>query len=164
MTHAKPGNYEVSSIRILKIGSCPSLSNKSTLIYHIDCNAESEILFRVTANTGGGFFNDEWVSFNAIQGAFDLQPKDKPIGSLMLFPLFQGKSLNSPSFLLAVIKAEGLVKPVGDKKRGYERIDSAEFMAEIEKLIQSKVDLKIDDAKPAASRKKSAAKNQISPS
>ena len=161
MTPAKPGNYEVSSIRILKIGSCPSLSGKSTLTYHIGCNDESEILFRVTANTGGGFFNDEWVSFNTIQGAFDTQPKDKPIVSLMLNPLFHGRSLNSPAFLLAVIKAEGLVKPLGDKKRGYERIDSAEFMAEIGKLIQSKVDLKIDDAKPAVSRKKSVSKPNL---
>ena len=96
MKHAKPGTDEVSSIRILKMGSCPSLSCKSTLTYHIGCNGESEILFRVVANTGGGFFNDEWVSFNAIQGAFDKQPKDKPIAALMLQPLFQGRSMNSP--------------------------------------------------------------------
>ena len=153
-----------SSIRILKAATCLSLSGKSTLTYHIGGNSESDILLRVVANTGGGFFNNEWVSFNAIQGVFDKQPQDKPIVSLMLLPLFQGRSMNSPAFLLAAIKAKGLVKPLGDKKRGYERVDSTEFMAEIQKLIQSKVDLKTDDAKPAVSGKKSTAKNQISPS
>ena len=144
MKHAKTVSNEDSSICILKMDSCPSLSGKSTLTYHIGCNAESEILFRVVANTGGGFFNDEWVSFNAIQGVFDKQPKDKPIAALMLQPLFQGRSMNSPAFLLAAIKAEGLVKPLGDKKRGYERIDSAEFMAEVRKLVSSSIDLRVD--------------------
>jgi hypothetical protein len=167
MKHAKSGTTEVYPVRILKTGTCPSLSGKSTLTYHIGSNAESEILFRVTANTGGGFFNDEWVSFTAIQGVFDQQPKDKPIVSLMLYPLFQGRSMNSPAFLLAVLKAEGLVKPLGDKKRGYERVDSAEF----KKLVSSAVDLAVDAeqaaesaSQQAKSGKKSASKAAVAAS
>lgn len=132
-------------IRFLKTGSCPSLSGKSILTYQIGCNAESSIQFQVVANTGGGFFSDEWVAFDAIQQAFDRQPKDKPIVSHILYPLFQGRSLNTPAFLLAVLKAEGLVKPLGDKKRGYERVDPAEFIAEIKKLINATVDLKVEE-------------------
>jgi hypothetical protein len=39
------------------------------------------------------------------------------------------------------------VKPLGDKKRGYERIDPAEFMAEIKKLMNSSIDLKVEEGK-----------------
>lgn len=134
-------------IRFLKTGSCPSLSGKSTLTYQIGCNAESSIQFQVAANTGGGFFSDEWVEFDAIQQAFDKLPKDKPIVSHILYPLFHGRSLNTPAFLLAVLKAEGLVRPLGDKKRGYERVDPGEFMAEIKKLINTTVDLKAEESK-----------------
>ena len=40
----------VPPIRILKISTCPSLSGQSTLTYHIGCNAQSGILFRITLN------------------------------------------------------------------------------------------------------------------
>mgnify|MGYP003385807079 CR=1 FL=1 len=147
------------SIRINKEATCPSLSGKSTLTYHIGCNSESDILLRVFANTGGGFFSKEWVSLNTIFQAFDKKAADKPIVSLLLYPLFQGKSLNTPAFLLAVLKQEGLVIPLEDHPKHYERIPSDAFMAEIEKLIQSKVDLKTDEAKPVVPAKKSASKN-----
>lgn len=148
-----------SSIRILKAANCPSLSGKSTLTYHIGCNAQSDILLRVVDNTGGGFFSKEWIALNTIFQAFDKKAADKPIISLLLYPLFQGKSLNTPAFLLAVLKQEGLVNPVKDNPKHYERIPSEAFMAEIGKLIESKVDLKIDDEKPAVSSKKSTSKN-----
>lgn len=147
------------SIRILKVATCPSLSGKSTLTYHIGCNSESDIQFRIVNNTGGGFFSKEWLSLNTIFQTFDKKAVDKPIISLLLYPLFQGKSLNTPAFLLAVLKQEGLVSPVEDHPKHYERLPSEAFMAEIEKLIQSKVDLKTDDAKPAISTKKSTSKN-----
>ena len=112
-----------------------------------------------TPGTGGGFFSKEWISLNTIFEAFDKKAVDKPIISLLLYPLFQGKSLNTPAFLLAVLKQEGLVSPLEDNPKHYERLPSEAFMAEIGKLIQSTVDLKIDDAKPAVSTKKSASKN-----
>jgi len=155
MKHVTPD----SSIRILKAANCPSISGKSTLTYHIGCNAESDILLRVVDNTGGGFFSKEWVSLNAIFQAFDGKAVDKPIISLLLYPLFQGKSLNTPAFLLAVLKQEGLVSPLEDHPKHYERLSSEAFMAEIGKLIQSKVDLKNDDANPVVTAKKSASKN-----
>ncbi len=148
------------SIRILKVATCPSLSGKSTLTYHIGCNSESDIQFRIVNNTGGGFFSKEWVSLNAIFQAFDKKVADKPIVSLLLYPLFQGKSLNTPAFLLAVLKQEGLVSPVEDNPKHYERLPLDAFMIEIGKLIQSKVDLKIDAIKQSTvSIKKSKAKS-----
>ena len=148
-----------TNIRILKVGSCLSLSGKSTLTYHIGGNTESEIQFRIIANTGGGFFSNEWISLNAIFQAFEKKAVDKPILSLLLYSLFQGKSLNTPAFLLAVLKEEGIVNQLEDHPKHYEQLPSDTFMAEIEKLIQSKIDLKIDDSKKTAPIKKSASKS-----
>ncbi len=72
-------NVPNPEIRILKKGSCPSLTGKSTLTYQIGCTAESDIQFRVSDNTGGGFFSDEWVAFDTIEEVFDKQPKGRPI-------------------------------------------------------------------------------------
>lgn len=133
------------AVRVLKEGTCRSLSGKSTLTYHVGCTAASDAHFRVAANTGGGFFSDEWVALSAVQEAFDRQPKGKPIVSLMLYSLFQGRSLNTPAFLLAVLKVEGLVKSLGDNRRGYERVDPGEFVAGIKKLINSNVNLNVEE-------------------
>ncbi|NBQ68684.1 MAG: hypothetical protein EBU46_07580 [Nitrosomonadaceae bacterium] len=158
MKTSQPINLD-PSIRILKVATCPSLSGKSTLTYHIGCNAQSDIQFRIVNNTGGGFFSKEWIALDTILNIFDQQPDNKPIVSLLLYPLFQGKSLNTPAFLLAVLRQEGLVCQLQDHPKHYERISSDAFMAEIEKLIQSKVDLKTDDEKPVVPTKKSASKN-----
>ena len=48
-------------IRILKIGSCESVSRKSTLTYHVGCMADGEIHLRIYANTAAGFFSQEWL-------------------------------------------------------------------------------------------------------
>jgi len=146
-------------IRILKVDSCPSLTGKSTLTYHIGCNAESAIQLRVAINTGGGYFSKEWIAFSAVQQTLEQHPKDKPFTSRNLRSLFNGKSSNTPAFLMAALEHEGLVKTVDEKKRGYQWTDSGEFMTAVQKLIDSTVDLKIE-SKPnqAAPTKKAASK------
>ncbi len=132
-------------IRILKRGTCPSLSGKSKLTYQIGCTAASEIQVRVCGNDGGGMFGDEFVSLNAIQELFAKVPADKPLTSFLLVPLFEGKSANTPGFLFAVLKHEGLVQAGKDKQRSYERGDPKKFMAEVKALMASKVDLMEED-------------------
>jgi hypothetical protein len=128
-------------IRILKIRSCSSRTGKSTLTYHIGCNAEGELQFRIFANSGNGFFNDEWVSLNAL-----LSKASEQFTSYALSPLFRGKSTNTPAFLLAALMAEKLVQVSGKNKRCYEKGDSSQFLAEMKVLIDAKTDLK-EDAK-----------------
>jgi hypothetical protein len=122
------------NFRTLKVDSCPSLTGKSTLTYHIGCNAESVMLLRVHANTGGGYFSKEWISLGVIHQAIEKQ--SKPFTSMLLRPMFQGKSSNTPAFLLAVLKHEGVIK--NSKKRGYECGDIAKFMSEIKALMTTK--------------------------
>ena len=149
-----------SGIRILKVGSCSSRSGKSMLTYHIGCSPESDIHFRVYANSGNGFFSKEWLPLNTI---LELLAKDgKSFASFNLQPLLRGKSVNTSAFLLAVLVEEGLVKP-SEKKRCYELAEVSRFMDKIKPLIDSKTSL-ADDDKPTKPLKKKASSDKESSS
>ena len=143
------------SLRILKIARCPTVSGKSTLTYQFGCTPESVIKVRLYGNTGNGFLNQDWIAWTAIQEKLELH---SPFTSQVLHALFSGKSLNSPGFLMAVLKAEGVVKASTVKGRCYELTKDAGFLAEIERLMASTVDLDVDtegraEAKAAAKSK-----------
>lgn len=157
--NAVPSNT-LSSIRILKIATCPTCSGKATLTYHIGCNSNSEINFQIIDNTGGGFFSKEWVSLRVIQAALSSSPK--PITSLSLSKLFQGKSVNTPAFLIAVLKSEHLLKQLEGKEFGYECTDVNVFVTEITRLISSKIDLKSDLALPTKNATTPSKKTSVS--
>ena len=89
------------------------------------------------ANSSSGFFSKEWISAISIQKLLDKAPKGTPITSATFFPLFRGKSVNSSGFLLAVLMQEGLVQPMADKKRSYERVESEAFVSEITALMDA---------------------------
>jgi hypothetical protein len=114
--------------RIVKIARCPTVSGKSTLTYHLGCTTESAIKIRLYGNTGNGFLNQDWIAWTAIQAKLELH---SPFTSQALHALFSGKSLNSPGFLMAVLKAEGVVKASTVKGRCYELTEDAGFLAEI---------------------------------
>jgi len=149
-----------TAIRILKVATCPSLSGKSTLTYHIGCTSKSEIQFRVYANSNAGFFSQEWVLLSSIQKAFDTSPSSTPITAFILYPLFKGKSLNTPYFLFSALKNEGLVQPSEIVKRCYDRIDPKAFIAEVKALIASTVSFKPDDKPQKAKTQIAADKTQ----
>jgi hypothetical protein len=125
-------NDVVLSIRILKVASCPTSSGKSTLTYHVGCTSDNEIHFRITGNTGGGFFSPEWVSYSEIQPA--MEKATLPLTSFPFIKPYQGKSTNTPAFLMAAIKNEGLVRNLEGKIRGYELLDNKPFMDEMNGL------------------------------
>ncbi len=114
MTKAKTDD---DSMRDLASVTCDTLSGSSRLRYHIGSSPNSEIYLRVFANTGGGFFSQEWVAYQEIQYTLAKRTKDKPITSILLHPLFRGKSVNTPAFLLAVLVHEKLLRPIPGKLR-----------------------------------------------
>ncbi|MDI1363178.1 MAG: hypothetical protein PSU72_14015, partial [Methylotenera sp.] len=128
------------SMRIIKIASCPTCSGKANLTYHFGCNKDNQVHIRIIENSGGGFFSEEWIPLKATLDALDKAAH--PITAIPFINLFIGKSVNTPGFLLAVLKHEGLVKLLEGKVRGYEKLDSVAFMAEVNKLVSSDVDLK----------------------
>lgn len=124
-------------IRTIKTGTCPTLSGKSTLTYNIGCEADSQVYLRVEANSAAGYFKPEWVSLAAIQ---KITEKATYITAFHLRSVFVGKSTNSPGFMLAVLKAEGLVKLKDEKERVYVAIDAGDFLAGIKTLMEAKPD------------------------
>jgi hypothetical protein len=144
---ASPAPVSPPAVRIVKISTCPSLSGKSTLTYHLGCTGKAEIQIRVAANSGGGFFSVEWIALNTIQKVFARIPSERPITSYPLQQLFRGKSVNTPSFLMAVLKHEGLVVPMTDRRRHFKCVDPAAFIAMVKGLAASAIDLKVEDTK-----------------
>lgn len=127
-------------MRILKIEQCKSLSGGSLLTYHIGSNDEGDIYVRLYENSGGGLFSKQWIPLVAIEGLLEGN-----IASRTLRPLYEGKSINSPGFVLAVLLHEALVQ-AGVK--GYLKNDSRPFWEAIGQLLASGVDLGTPAAPP----------------
>lgn len=146
-------------IRILKVGTCSSLSGRSELTYHLGCNADSEIHFRVVQNSGNGQFNSLWVSLTLIEKLLTQHPADKPMTSRVMQPVFRSKSSNSPAFLFVSLKAEGLVKAGTEKDSGYLLGDIEAFKQAMSALIAAGADLAVAaDASSEPVKKKRSAK------
>lgn len=125
-----------ASVRIVKVGHCPSLSGKSKLTYQIGSVGKDDIRVRVVGNSATGAFNPDWVGLDAIEEAFDKCRKGEPITAVSLDHLFRGKSMNTPFFVWAVLKAEGLVRNAKDSPRGYERLDPRDFVARVQAQLK----------------------------
>lgn len=143
-----PKKEAVSALpmRILKISDTSSISGRSTLTYHIGCNTESEVSVRVVQNTGNGQFNSNWVSLATIGNLLTAHPADKPLSSRVLQSVFKSKSTNSPAFLFAAIKAEGLVVAGETKDSGHSLGNIEAFKQAMSALISSDTNLDVADS------------------
>ena len=68
-------------MRVLKTATCKTLSGKSTLTYQIGVTPDKQIHLHIAKNSGGGFFSDEWISFDAVLDELEKLPKDTGISS-----------------------------------------------------------------------------------
>jgi len=121
-------------VKVVHSGTCPSLSGKSQITYQIGRHPEGTVHLRVVANTGGGFFSPEWVALSDLQKCIDDAPKDRPLSSWTLHPIFRGKSVNTPAFLSAALVHEKWLRILKGKKRGLEVYEPKTFMSKLEKL------------------------------
>jgi hypothetical protein len=126
---------ENPDMRVLKTATCKTLSGKSTLTYQIGCNSDAEIHLRITKNSGGGFFSDEWVKYEDIQAVLKERSKDSPIMSHFISPLLKGKSSNTSGFIMAALSHLKLLKPLPKKKRLHALLDPGPFLDTVEKLM-----------------------------
>jgi hypothetical protein len=106
----------------------PESQRSIDLIYHV--GYDTEIHFRIWGNSGGGLFGREWVSLARLQASL-VAPVTA--GTLKRAGVCKGKSANTPGFLLAVLKAEGLVEPL--ETGGHTKADPSGFLTEIGQLI-----------------------------
>ena len=144
---------------ILKRGSCPTLSGKSTLRYEFALDPTKAVIVRVTGCSGGGFFSNEWVSLTGIRSALQ---KASPFTAILLFPLFHGKSVNTPGYLLAVLRAEKLIQPLPGKTRIHELC--LDWDARVVSMVQGGSGTgKSSTSKPKPASKAKAASTKSSP-
>jgi hypothetical protein len=138
-------------MRVLKTATCKTLSGKSTLTYQLGATPDSTIHLRITKNSGGGFFSDEWIAIEDIQAVLKERSKDSPIMSHFISPLLKGKSSNTSGFIMAALSHLKLLKPLPKKKRLHELLDPGPFLDTVEKLMSS-------DVKPKGTVRKAPAK------
>ncbi len=122
---------ETLNVRVLKAGTCPTLSGRGSLKYEIGTDDASNVAIRLAANSGGGFFNGDWVPFDAVTKILQSPHLQKGLTSTAFVPIYRGKSMNSPSFLAAVLKAEGVIRLQEGKTRQYEVADLEGFLASV---------------------------------
>ncbi len=128
-------------MRVLKLGSASSLSNRSTLGYAIGCDESKAIHLSLRSNTASGMFSKNWVAFLDIA---ELVTGADKITSSTLQPLYANTSNNNAGFMAAVLLSEELIGPGTD--RGYQCLDFKPFLNRINALITSGVDLGDADA------------------
>lgn len=147
------------SIRILKKATCLSLSGKSKLSYEVGFSDKAGVQFRVTGNSAAGAFNQDWFPLKSIEATLDKAPRGEPVTAVNFMSLFRNMSCNTPFFIFAALKHEGLVVPSKTKRRCYDRGDSADFLAAMQPLIEGKAPPPTDTKpKKNAGRKTVAAK------
>lgn len=145
-------------IRILKIGTCSTLSGRSQLTYHVGSNSDGDIQIRVVQNSGNGQLNADWVPIALIEKLMVAHPADRPITSRVMLPVFRSKSSNSPAFLFAALMAEGLVKGGAEKGAGYLLGDIEAFRKSVSALIASDPNLaSVTDSPEVTKRKRKEA-------
>lgn len=129
----------MSEPRIVKISTCPSLSGRTSIVYHVGVRADNDVCFRIWGTTGKGVFSREWVCASVIQ---KLLGQHKTLTAPTLLPVFEvGRSVNTSGFLLAVLKNEGLVALSEDEPHKYVRVQSERFVSEVAALIESDTSL-----------------------
>jgi hypothetical protein len=122
---------ETLNVRVLKSGTCPTLSGRGSLKYEIGTDDAENVAIRLTGNSGGGFFNGDWVPLDAVSKILQSPYVKKGLSSTAFVPIFRGKSMNSPSFLAGVLKAEGVIRLQEGKTRQYEVADLEGFLASV---------------------------------
>jgi len=150
LADAPPATLD-SFIRALKDGNCPSLTGRSTLDYQLGLKDESELYLRLISNTGSGFFSKEWIACSMIEqlitGAAELT-------STSFKTLFPNKSVNTGGFVMAVVKALGLIQTNVLNSRWHEQAKEMTFeQVTIEAMVHAEEAEKSASPKATGKRK-----------
>lgn len=151
-----------STLRIIKKSTSPKLSPRaqSSLTYHVGYNDKSKSFhLRITANSGGGFFSNEWIALNDILGIIESTRSDKPFKALTFKTLYQSKGSNNHDFLAAALRAESLLLPVEKQLMSHMLGDGKSFKAAMQQLIKDKISL--DDNVAEAEKIKEAKRAEL---
>jgi len=104
-------------MKTLHQNTCSGLSGTNEITYEIGLENDQSLWLKLVKSSGGGFVSKQWVAMAAIMET--LKGADTPFTSYVFHTHFSGKSINSPSFLMAVLKQEGLVEPDPIKRQAF---------------------------------------------
>jgi hypothetical protein len=135
-TESAGAETTVDPMRVLKVATTTSLSNRSTLGYAIGCDDSNAIFISLRSNSAAGMFSKNWIAYVDIADA--LTRADKLTSSTLL-PLYEYTSRNNAGFLAAVLKEEGLIE--AGPNRGYQCRDFKPFVARVQSMMKAGVDL-----------------------
>jgi len=130
----KPLEQDANTLVNMGTEHCPTLSGRSSLTYHITLDAEAKVFIRIFSNSGGGYFSNEYVAFDRVLAIVEAHSEQLPLTSMDLVPLFSGKSVNTPGYLLAVLVNEKVVLPSVSKQRQWIFGDVKAFIAKVTAL------------------------------
>jgi len=151
-----------STLRIIKKSISPKLSPRAqgSLTYHVGYDETAKTFhFRITANSGGGFFSNEWIALNVILDTIETISSDQPFKALIFKSLYQSKGSNNHGFLAATLRAECLLLLVEKQLMSHTLGDVKGFKAAMQQLIKEKVSL--DDDVAAAEKIKEAKRAEL---
>ena len=125
------------SMTVVKTSTCKTLTRKSKLTYQVGTLPDGEVYLRIHKNSGNGFFSREWIALQDIQKTIGEIPAGKPVTAIVLGDLFEGRSVNTPGFLLAALVQERLLVPMQGKKRCHEPVSPEEFKERVRQLVSA---------------------------
>ena len=87
-------------VTVIKTSKCPNLSGKSTLTYRLGRNPADDLFIKIAGNTGGGFFNDDWISLSDVQAALEKR-SEEPLSAVALYALYRRELIGMSELLEA---------------------------------------------------------------
>lgn len=106
----KPEVFAPALYHWLLDARAPTLSGSSAIQYAVLADPDHRHLhLLITAAEGGGNFNREVVSLDALEAAIDAAPAGKPFVSKQLRAAFLGKSNNNAPYACAALLDQGLL-------------------------------------------------------
>lgn len=111
-------------VRVIQTSSCFSLTARSTLSYELGIKGDSELYLRLISNTASGFFSKEWTPCAVIE---QMIAGSSELTSTSFKKLFPNKSVNTGGFVMAVVKALGLIRTNEENTRWHEQVPERTF-------------------------------------
>lgn len=133
-----------STMRILKIGVCPSLSQLSEISFMVGIPVDSKDIvdacIKISGNTSSGKWNGNWIRISDIDRLLSKLPKDQSFTAAAFNSLYPNASSNSPGFMAGICLHLGLIAHIPEG-RAYVRDTGEMFLAEMEKALAAGVNL-----------------------
>lgn len=112
---------------------CDSLTGRSSLTFQVGRDPKTnEPMLRIARNSGGGMFCKDWALVSTVDAEL---AKADPLTARSLQYVHPGKSINTPGFLLAIMKSLQVVKVKEDNTRHHELIAGATLQTKLTERI-----------------------------